>query len=73
MSLDNLVYLFACLVKFSLKFFPNLQFSTDSFHIIHESSLGDFAFGLWSAWRYGEFWRFGDHQQNGLVYSEATN
>ena len=36
-------------------------------------SLGVPALGLCSAWRYGEFWRFGDHQQNGLVYSDATN
>ena len=69
----SVIYLFACLVNFFLKFFHSLQFLTDSFHIIQESSLGGSAFGLWSAWRYGEFWRFGDHQQNGLIYSDATN
>ena len=45
----------------------------DSFHIAHISSLGGPTFDLCSAWRYGEFWRFGDHQQNGLVYSDATD
>ena len=76
LSLDDLVYLFiwfACLVNFFLKFFHSPQFLTDSFHIKHESSLEGSAFGLWLAWRYGEFWRFGDHQQNGHVYSDATN
>ena len=56
------IYLFACLVNFFLKFFHSLQFLTDFFHITHESFLGGSAFGLWSAWRYGDFWRFGDHQ-----------
>ena len=50
-----------------------LQVWTDPYNITHESSLGGFAFGLCSAWRYGTFWRFGDHQQNHLVYSDATN
>ena len=67
------IYLFACLVNFFLKFFHSLQFLTDYFHIAHVLFLGDSAFGLWSAWRYGDFWRFCDHQQNGLVYSDATN
>ena len=49
-----------------------LQLSTDPFDIIHESSLEGSAFGLCSAWRYGAFWRFGDHQQNSLVYSDAA-
>ena len=39
-----------------------LQFSMDSFDITHESSLGSPAFSLCSAWRYGDFWRFGDHE-----------
>ena len=50
-----------------------LQIWTDPYDIRHESSLGGFAFGLCSAWRYVAFWRFGDHQQNGLVYSDVTN
>ena len=50
-----------------------LHLYSDSFHITHISFLGGPTFGLCSAWRYGDFWRFGDHQQNGLVYSDATN
>ena len=50
-----------------------LQIWTDPYDISHESFLGGPAFGLCSAWRYGAFWRFGDQQQNGLVYSDAAN
>ena len=72
--MDNLVYLFACLVNVFLNFFHSLQFLMDSFHIIYELSLGDSAFGLWSAWRYGDFWRSLTFSlKNGLVYSDATN
>ena len=73
-SLDDLVYLFVCLVrKLFFKMHLLLQIWTDPYDIRHESSLGSPAFGVCSAWRYGAFWRFGDHQQNGLIYSDATN
>ena len=70
--------LFICLFmnvvsKLFFKMHLFLQISTDPFDITHESSLEGSAFGLCSAWRYGAFWRFGDHQQNSLVYSDATN
>ena len=34
----------------------------DAYHITYESSLRNSTFGLWPAWRYGNFWRFDDHQ-----------
>ena len=37
-----------------------LQIWTDLFHINYESSLEGPAFGVCFAWRFGEFWRFGD-------------
>ena len=38
----------------------SLQFGTDGLDITHESSLGGPALGLCSAWRFGDFGRFGD-------------
>ena len=59
------ICLFICLVSYFVNFLfkmhHSLQFLTDSFHIAQVSSLGGSAFGLWSAWRYGDFWRFGDN------------
>ena len=67
------IYLFMLVRKLFFKTLLLLQLWTDSFDITQEISLGGPAFGVCSAWRYGAFWRFGDHQQNGLVYSDATN
>ena len=62
LSLDDLVYLYISVFsKLFLKIpFTAHSFLTDYFHIRHELFLGCFAFGLWSAWRYNDFWRFGD-------------
>ena len=60
--------LITCFVNFFFKFFHSLQFLTDSFHIAHVSSLGGSAFGLWSAWRYGDFWRFGDFKKKMVLH-----
>ena len=77
LSLDSLVYLFIYLWNIVRKLFFKmhllLQIWTDLYDIGHESFLGGLAFGLCLAWRFGAFWRFGDHQQNDLVYSNATN
>ena len=68
-------YLFTCLVNFFLKFFHSLQFLLDALHITHESSLGGFAFVLWSAWRYGVFGDLATINilKNGLVNSDSIN
>ena len=58
--------------KLFFKIFHRLQLWPDSFHITHISSLGGFAFSLWSAWRYGDFWRIGDHQHFQMVLYIVT-